>query len=945
MRILLILTFLTSFLNLSSQEKGIIKGIVYDGLTGESLIGANVVYAPGKGTTTDIDGNFELNLNYGVYTIQISYIGYEDYLKEVTLNSDNDQVQLQVYLSIKTLSEVEVVADVAISRKTPVAFSNIPPKLIEEELGSQDLPMILNTTPGVYATQQGGGDGDARVTIRGFNQRNIAVMIDGVPVNDMENGWVYWSNWFGLDAVQRTMQVQRGLGASKIAIPSVGGTINILTKGIDQKRTLRLKQEVGNNGFLRTSVGYNSGQLKGGWGITAAGSYKQGDGWVNGLFTEGYFYYLKAQKRINNHLLSISAMGAPQEHGQRTYKESIRVYDEPMAKANDVSQYLVVGNDSTLIPTYGLDYNQHVGFLERYDLDNDTNRINIRRELLNERQNHYHKPQFTLKDFWSLNDKWAISNIAYLSIGNGGGVRLDQNPDFNADGSVDFQSIYDANTGFSFEPTPFILDDPTINPFIHPTEHTATNFLKSSINNHFWLGLLSTFSYHQNDQVQWSGGIDLRRYKGEHYREVHDLLGADYFTHTENPNSSSAVRREGDIIDYYNDSWVQWGGAFGQLEYAKNNWSTFLNLAGAITQYKRKDYFLPKILNIGDTVLTPGYTFDNGVASPDTISYQGSEYTPESEGLDYQETDWITKEGFTIKTGANYNFTEKINGFMNLGYFSRAPRFQNVFDFSNKTFIEIKNEEISSLELGVSYSDKRKASNLNVYYTYWENRPAPGGISIPDPENEDEFLSANINGMNARHLGVEWDFLFSITKDLEWQGVVSYGDWIWDSTDTVFFSYDNGDPVLDLETGERESRYFDAKGVHVGDAAQSQLSTSLKYEFKKGMYLKVRYTLFDRHFSDFNPVDLDGDNAGRESWKIPGYDLLEVHGGYGFSWNELDLRLRFSVLNALDQVYISDALNNETRGTYIESSDFNAQSAGVFFGQGRRFNTSLTLTF
>ena len=69
---------------------------------------------------------------------------------------------------------------------------------MEIRLGSQDIPMILNTTPSVYTTQQGGGAGDARINVRGFNQRNVAVMINGVPQNDMENGWVYWSNWDGV---------------------------------------------------------------------------------------------------------------------------------------------------------------------------------------------------------------------------------------------------------------------------------------------------------------------------------------------------------------------------------------------------------------------------------------------------------------------------------------------------------------------------------------------------------------------------------------------------------------------------------------------------------------------------------------------------------------------------------------------------------------------------
>lgn len=61
------------------------------------------------------------------------------------------------------------------------------------------MPLILNSTPGVYATSVGGGDGDARVSIRGFNAQNVLVLLDGIPMNDMVNGRVFWSNWFGLD--------------------------------------------------------------------------------------------------------------------------------------------------------------------------------------------------------------------------------------------------------------------------------------------------------------------------------------------------------------------------------------------------------------------------------------------------------------------------------------------------------------------------------------------------------------------------------------------------------------------------------------------------------------------------------------------------------------------------------------------------------------------------
>ena len=126
--------------------------------------------------------------------------------------------------SEKNIDEVVLVgvADIAKDRKTPVAVSTIKEGAIVEKLGNQEFPEVLNSTPSVYATKAGGGFGDSKINIRGFQNENIAVMVNGMPVNDMENGKVYWSNWAGLSDVTSAMQVQRGLGASKLAIASVG---------------------------------------------------------------------------------------------------------------------------------------------------------------------------------------------------------------------------------------------------------------------------------------------------------------------------------------------------------------------------------------------------------------------------------------------------------------------------------------------------------------------------------------------------------------------------------------------------------------------------------------------------------------------------------------------------------------------------------------------------
>ena len=175
-----------------------IRGQVQDGISGE-LIEKAQISAGSVTVETDKNGSYELKVPMGTYQVKASADGFAPSVIQV--EADRTVVS-HVNFELENLSDamqaVQIVANVAKDRRTPIAYSNITGKDIRERLGSQDMPMLLNNTPGVYATQQGGGAGDARITIRGFSQRNIAVMIDGIPVNDMENGWVYWSNWFGL---------------------------------------------------------------------------------------------------------------------------------------------------------------------------------------------------------------------------------------------------------------------------------------------------------------------------------------------------------------------------------------------------------------------------------------------------------------------------------------------------------------------------------------------------------------------------------------------------------------------------------------------------------------------------------------------------------------------------------------------------------------------------
>ena len=264
---------------------------------GEPLIGA-VVMVPGTqiGANTDIDGRFKLSVPDNTRDIQISYVGY----KPQTMKVKKEIGQISMEIESTMLQDVVITQSIAKTRKTPIAISQISAPEIEAKLGNQEFPEVLKTTPGVWATPDGGGFGDAKINMRGFKSENLAVLINGLPINDMEWGGVYWSNWAGLSDVTSNMQTQRGLGAAIISSPSVGGTINITTRSTDAKRGGTAWYGMGND--MMNNVGFclSTGLMKNGWAITVLGSRKWGDGYIQGTNFNSYNYFVNVSKRIGD---------------------------------------------------------------------------------------------------------------------------------------------------------------------------------------------------------------------------------------------------------------------------------------------------------------------------------------------------------------------------------------------------------------------------------------------------------------------------------------------------------------------------------------------------------------------------------------------------------------------------------------------------------------------
>ncbi|OEK09354.1 TonB-dependent receptor [Flavivirga aquatica] len=908
-----------------------VTGTIIDAELNSPLPGANVVE---KGTTngvsSDFDGNFTLTTQVSSGEVVLSYVGYKTITLPFNGNTNLGNITLSSDNSLEEIVVVGVV-DFARDRETPVAVSTIKAVEIQEKLGSQELPEILNSTPSIYATKSGGGFGDARINVRGFDQTNVAVMINGVPINDMENGAVFWSNWAGLSDVATGIQVQRGLGSSKLAISSVGGTINVVTKTTDRKEGGSVGFTTGNSNYLKTVTSYSTGKMESGFATSVILSRSAGDGYVRGTEFTGYNYFLGFGYDKGDHNLQLTVTGAPQVHNQRTTSFF------NMATLEDYLQY-------------GRKYNYNHGSLNG--------------EEFGWRRNFYHKPIASLNWDWDINEKSSLSTVLYASIGRGGGTgdigRLGGNFASSSEfrnpnnGEVLWDQIVASNSGTQTTFNDGFVYGNTVDPYTGTfivnddslrdgaVADAGANELpgvirrngavrRASMNSHNWFGALANFNSKLSETLTLDFGVDLRSYKGIHYRRVDNFLGADGYRDNDNINNPFNVVTQATAsdldglwnvfrsidkdkkIDYYNDGKVRWLGAFTQLEYKKDKVSAFVQ--GAISQqgFQRVEYFLE---------------------------------TPEN-----RETDWENIIGGNVKGGLNFNIDDNHNVFANAGFYSRQPNFDAVWiNFRNELNPNLKNETILGFELGYGLRLDNFKASVNLYRTSWKDRFLNISSSFdvngtPNNRNDDTQANANLLGIQQVHTGVEFEGSYKINDFVSLNGMLSVGNWEYSGNVNATYFDDGNQPIVVGGVEQSETLYLD--GVKVGDAAQFTSQLGIVVKPIEGLSFDASWRTADNLYADINAEDFNAEDH-KGSLKLPAYDLVDSGLSYKIKVGkdkDNTVNLRLNVNNVFDEVYIAESATN----TFAETGDttFNGINVEnkVFFGFGRTWNFGIRYNF
>lgn len=451
-----------------------IEGTVRN-VNGKALQSANIFLENSKkGSSSDSDGKFEIeNIKPGTYVLRASFVGYKPYVSEimVTKNISVDIILVPEYI---TTGDIVITATRA-GGKTPVAYTNISKREIEEQNLGQDIPFLLNLSPSlVTSSDAGAGIGYTSVSIRGSDSKRINVTIDGIPLNDPESHSVYWVNMPDFASSVNNIQIQRGVGTSTNGAAAFGATIDFQTQEHSNKAFANTDASFGSFNSLRNNIEVGTGLIDNKFSIETRLSQISSDGFID-----------RAKSNLNSFYVSGTYVG-----NKTTIKASYLSGSEKTYQAWNGVPKVRLENNAEGMQRY-LDhwlYDQ-----EEYDnmVNSDSRTYNLytyNNETDNYRQQHAH-----LSIDRKISQSWQANLAFHYTKGKGYYENFKKDKDF-----ADYQ-----------------LE----NPIFGEDTITSTNLIQQKWLDNDFYGLTFSFQYQKGKTNLIIGGAG-SQYSGDHFGKV-----------------------------------------------------------------------------------------------------------------------------------------------------------------------------------------------------------------------------------------------------------------------------------------------------------------------------------------------------------------------------------------------------------------------------------------
>lgn len=864
--------------SLAYAQNGNVKGKVVDTDTKKPIPGATVNIGT-YSAITDANGEFELsNVPNGDYTVGIITENYEAFQVSQNFNfTESTSISLPT-ISLKYKGVQEIGSnDITISEND-----------LDEDNKDQNVSGLLNSTTDIFNKVAGFNLGAGFFRARGYDGANSMVYMNGIPVNDAENGRVSWSEWGGLNDVMRNKEAIPGINAADFSFGDIGGVTNIITRASMIRKQVKFTYSLTNKSYVhRAMFTYSTGLMQNGWSFVASGSRRWSEeGYIPGTFYDSYSYFVGAEKKINaKHSINFTAYGSPTERG--------------MQAAATQETYDLVDNNY---------YNANWGWQDG--------------KKRNARVRNFHEPMFILSHYWTINDKMKLNTSASYTFGQYGTTSLNW---YNAkDPRPDYYRYMP-----SYQTDPFIAsviaekwknDKNTqqinwdelyqVNYLSNSEGSQAKYIVENRRSDHSQINVTSFLNYELNNNVELTAGIEYSKYKSMNFKVLDDLLGGNFWVDIDqfaerdfsgdtltlqndldNPNR---IIKEGDKFGYNYNIYSQNGLFWGQAKFT----------------YNKVDFFIAA--NTSQTTFWREGFMKNGRA-------------PENSKGESEKKSFFN---YGSKFGVTYKLTGRHFLLANVLYETKAPSIRNSFvspRVKNQFAPDLKQEKIMSGELSYIWRSPMVKARFTAFHTTFEDQTE---LQSFYSDLMKTYINYSLSGINKVHQGFEFGAEVKANASISLTAIAAFGNYRYSSRPKALITVENG-----MYADTTQTIY--QKGFYVEGAPVTAGSFGINWRAPKFWFLNVNFNYFGERYMDFfaprrteSAIQniLPGDPILKDitsQQKVDGGYTIDMSIGKSLRFNyKYFINFNFSVSNILD--------NKELVTNGFEQLRFDGQNALKF---------------
>ena len=719
-------------------------------------------------------------------------------------------------------------------------------QLGEDEDMTQNV-IMMNSNSNVYTSNVGYLWSPVRFKFRAYSSQYSDIYMNGVQVNNLENGQFNYSTIGGMNDATRNQDAATPFEVNAFGMSSIGGSSNYDFRASNYAAGNKVTLSGLNRNYtLRAMYTYGTGLTKKGWAFFGTVGYRWANmntAAVDGTFYNSLGYFLSAQKVINeNHSLNLATWGNPTERAQQGAST-----DEAYWLANDRQ------------------YNPYWGY------QNGEKRAS--------RVVNNYEPSVLLTWDYKINERMKLTTSAFTKYAKYSSTRLNYNgqnpapdywknfPSYNYDvwsntGTADEYAAWEKSRDYwmsSIRHRQIDFDKLYFaNQQLNTTGHDAVYWIEAKHNDHLANSLGSTFDWSIDNSTKFQVGLQLANNKGYHYSTMEDLLGGAYF-HNVNTyaqgryasndselqydlNNPNGVVREGDKMRYDYDIISQNAKAWASFVKDKGISHNYLSVKMGATQMWRNGHML------------------NGFYDPAKGWAKNASYGKSGKA---HFLDGGFKVGSTLNLGKGNSIS------MGVGYEARAPRASVAFESPemNNNFVpNLKKEKIFSAELGYALNCSWARLNLTGYYTHTYDGTDWQNFYFDDVNS---FTYVSLTGLEKDYYGAELGVTFKVTSnfDINVTGTMA---------EAKYTSNSRVDYMLSTEGTTKQDICYN-KGMRESGTPLAAISLGLSYRIK-GWYLDLTGNYYDRIYLSYSPCMRYYETLSKAGYvnNVNGQDVINV---------------------------------------------------------------------